>query len=260
MLKAWYEELAEKHGDRVLRVKGIVNVRGESEPFAVHCVQSTRHAPARLSSWPDEDRRSRIVFITQDLGREEVERGLERHRAEASHGADVPPPGDRNDGAGTRRWLNEAELSRLFAALASHEDRRSANALMLMLLTGVASDDARTARWEEFDLGRRIWLKPVPVRGRGAVRPRPRRIVLGEAALTLLATMHEQRRTDGYVFSVESGGGPVPELEPVWSAATSSAGIAGSSLQALRPMYGSQVFEGLSPELTRSLLGLGPVA
>ena len=45
VLKAWYEDLAEKHGDRVLRVKGIVNVRGEAEPFAVHCVQSTQHAP-----------------------------------------------------------------------------------------------------------------------------------------------------------------------------------------------------------------------
>ena len=260
VLKVWYEELAEKHGDRVLRVKGIVNVKGESEPFAVHCVQSTQHAPARLSSWPDEDRRSRIVFITQDLGREEVERSLDWHRTNAGYGSEAPPRRDGSNGAVSRRWLNEAELSRLFAALASHEDRGSANALMLMLLTGVASDEARTARWEEFDLGRRVWLKPVPAGGHGAVRPRPRRIVLGEAALTLLATMHEQRRPGGYVFSVESGGGPVPELEPVWSEATSSAGIAGSSLEALRPMYASQVFEGLSPELTRSLLGLGPEA
>ena len=177
-----------------------------------------------------------------------------------SCGSGAPPRRDGGNGAVSRRWLNEAELSRLFAALASHEDRGSANALMLMLLTGVASDEARTARWEEFDLDRRIWLKPVPARGQGAVRPRPRRIVLGEAAVTLLATMHEQRRSDGYVFSVESGGDPVPELGPVWSEATSRAGITGSSLQALRPMYASQVFEGLSPELTRSLLGLGPEA
>ena len=260
VLKVWYEELAEKHGDRVLRVKGIVNVRGESEPFAVHCVQSTQHAPARLSSWPDEDRRSRIVFITQDLGREEVERSLDWHRTNTGYGSGAPPRRDGGNGAVSRRWLNEAELSRLFAALASHEDRGAANALMLMLLTGVASDEVRTARWEEFDFDRRIWLKPVPARGHGAVRARPRRIVLGEAALTLLATMHEQRRSDGYVFSVESGGGPVPALGPVWSEATSMAGIAGSNLQALRPMYASQVFEGLSPELIRSLLGLGPEA
>ena len=258
--KAWYEELAEKHGDRVLRVKGIMNVQGESEPFAMHCVQSTQHAPAPLPSWPDEDRRSRIVFITQDLGREEVERSLDRHRAEASRGPDVPPRLNRNGGAVSGRWLNEAELSRLFAALASHEDRRSANALMLMLLTGVASDDARTARWEEIDLHRRVWLRPVPAHGQGAVRPRPRRIVLGEAAHTLLVAMRKRRRSEDYLFPLETGAGPVPQLETAWSAAAARAGIPGADLQALRPVFASHVFEGLSPELTRSLLGLEPAA
>ena len=131
---------------------------------------------------------------------------------------------------------------------------------MLMLLTGVGSDDARTARWEEFDLHGRVWLKPVPARGRGAVRPRPRRIVLGEAALTLLAAMHERRHSEDYLFPLESGAGPVPQLETVWSAAAARAGIASASLQALRPVFASHVFEGLSPALTRSLLGLESTA
>ena len=258
VLEAWCEELAEKHGDRVLRIKGIVNVRGEAEPFAVHGVQSTRHAPVRLPSWPDEDRRSRIVFITQDLGREAVERSLDRHRSEASRGPVGASRAARGDRAVARRWLNEAELSRLFAALASHEDRSSANALMLMLLTGVASDEARTARWEEFDLERRVWLKPVPARGKGTVRPRPRRIVLGGAALALLAAMHERRRSGDYLFSLESGAGPVPQLDTAWSAAVARAGIPGANLEALRPVFASHVFEGLSPDLTRALLGLQP--
>lgn len=256
--KAWYEELAEMHGDRVLRVKGIVNVRGESEPFAVHCVLSTQHVPARLPSWPDEDRRSRIVFITQDLGREEVERSLAQHHAKARHGSGVPPRPNCSDGARPGRWLNEAEVSRLFAALASHEDRVAANALMLMLLTGVASEDVRTARWEEIDLARRIWLKPVSVRGRGAIRSRLRRIVLGEAAHTLLAVMHERRRTGDYLFPLGSGAVPAPRLDSAWSMVAARAGIVGANLRALRPVLASHVFEGLSPGLTRSLLGLAP--
>ena len=259
-LKAWYEELAEIHGDRVLRVKGIVNVRGESQPFAVHCVQSTQHAPARLPSWPDEDRRSRIVFITQNLGREEVERSLERHRAEMQRGRGAPPRPQGNKGTAPDRWLNAAELSRLFAALAGHEDRGAANALMLMLLTGVTSEDARTARWEEFDFARRLWLKPVAARGQGAIRPRPRRIVLGEAALALLAAIRENRRSDDYLFVAEFETGPVRELDSAWSAAAARAGVDGANLRALRPVFASHVFEGLSPALTRSLLGLDPAA
>ena len=259
--KAWYEDLAEKHGDRVLRVKGIVNVRGESEPFAVHCVQSTQHAPARLPSWPDEDRRSRIVFITQNLGREEVERSLERHRTEMHCGQGAPPrPQGSRRGAAPDRWLNAAELIRLFAALAGHEDRRAANALMLMLLTGVTSEDARTARWDEFDFARRLWLKPVAARGQGAIRPRPRprRIVLGEAALALLAAIRENRQSDDYLFAVESASGPVRELDTAWSAVAVRAGVGNAKLQALRPVFASHVFEGLSPGMTRTLLGLAP--
>ena len=259
-LKTWYEELAEKHGDRVLRLKGIVNVRGESEPFAVHCVQSTQHDPARLPSWPDEDRRSRIVFITQNLGREEVERSLERHRAELNRSPGAPPRPRGRKGSGPGRWLNAAELSRLFAALASHEDRRAANALMLMLLTGVTSEDARTARWEEFDVARRLWLKPVAPRGRGPIRPRPRRIVLGEAALALLSAIRESQQTDDYLFLVESESGPVPELETAWSAVAAHAGVEDTDLQAMRPAFASHVFEGLAPNLVRALLGLEPAA
>lgn len=258
--KAWYEELAEKHGDRVLRVKGIVNVRGESEPFAVHCVQSTQHAPTRLTSWPDEDRRSRIVFITQHLGRAEVERSLKRHRADLNRGPGTPPRPHGKKGAVPDRWLNAVELSRLFAALASHEDRRAANALMLMLLTGVTSEDARTARWEEFDFARRLWLKPVAARGRGAIRPRPRRIVLGEATLALLAAIRESRQSEHYLFAAESEAGPVRELDSAWSTAAARAGVGDTNLQTLRPAFASHVFEGLSPDLARTLLGLGPAA
>ena len=258
VVKEWYEELAEKHGDRVLRVKGIVNVRGEPEPFVVHGVQSTWHTPARLSAWPNENRRSRIVFITHGLGREEVERSLECHRVRMTSRRTAPSRPEDGDGAVRGWWLNEAELSRLFAALGSHENRSAANALMFMLLTGVRSGDVRTARWDEIDFDRRVWLKPVPARAQGAVRPRPRRVVLGEAALTLLAAMRERQKPEGFLFSCENGEGPVRELDHVWSAVAASAGVADARLETLHPVLASRLFKGLPPALTRILLGLEP--
>ena len=116
------------------------------------------------------------------------------------------------------------------------------------------------ARWKEFDVAHRLWLKPVAARGRGAIRPRQRRIVLGEAALALLAAIRESRRSDDYLFAVESETGPVRELDSAWSAAAARAGVDGANLRALRPVFASHVFEGLSPALTRSLLGLDPAA
>jgi G3E family GTPase len=35
------------------------------------------HDPAELAEWPDEDRRSRIVFITHDLDRSVIEEKLD---------------------------------------------------------------------------------------------------------------------------------------------------------------------------------------
>ncbi len=61
-------------GADLLRVKGLLNVVGEENPVVVHGVQHIFHPPTHLPGWPDGDRRSRIVFITRDIGRESVAR------------------------------------------------------------------------------------------------------------------------------------------------------------------------------------------
>jgi G3E family GTPase len=59
-------------GADLLRVKGIVAVEGVKGPVVVHAVQHTAHRPVELQAWPDDDRRSRLVFITRGIGRAEV--------------------------------------------------------------------------------------------------------------------------------------------------------------------------------------------
>jgi G3E family GTPase len=54
-------------GDRILRLKGLANIAGETGPVAVHAVQHTLYPAARLPAWPDADRRTRLVFIVRDL-------------------------------------------------------------------------------------------------------------------------------------------------------------------------------------------------
>ena len=60
-------------GPDLLRVKGLVGVEGLRGPVVVHAVQHIAHRPVELEDWPDADRRSRLVFITRNLGRAEVE-------------------------------------------------------------------------------------------------------------------------------------------------------------------------------------------
>jgi G3E family GTPase len=51
----------------LLRMKALVNVKGRSGPVVLHGVQHLLYPPAELADWPDDDRRSRFVFITADL-------------------------------------------------------------------------------------------------------------------------------------------------------------------------------------------------
>ncbi|MGI9381716.1 MAG: CobW family GTP-binding protein [Methyloligellaceae bacterium] len=75
--------LIKEHGAALLRIKGIINASDSQWPLAVHAVQHTQHPPNYLNAWPDEDRRSRIVFITRDIDRATVEQAF-AHWAEAA--------------------------------------------------------------------------------------------------------------------------------------------------------------------------------
>lgn len=63
-------------GAQLLRVKGIVNVRGEPAPRVVQCVHHLRYPDASLPAWPDADHGTRLVFIVRSLERDVVDRAF----------------------------------------------------------------------------------------------------------------------------------------------------------------------------------------
>jgi G3E family GTPase len=65
--------LARDHGDKLLRVKGLVEFADRSGgPAAIHAVQHTLYPPRWLAAWPDADRTSRVVFVVRDLDPDEI--------------------------------------------------------------------------------------------------------------------------------------------------------------------------------------------
>jgi G3E family GTPase len=73
-INALMEILSEHRGEDLLRVKGIINVtESPGKPAVIHAVQHLMHPVAWLDKWPDDDHRSRIVFITRDISREWIE-------------------------------------------------------------------------------------------------------------------------------------------------------------------------------------------
>ncbi|MGN6777307.1 CobW family GTP-binding protein [Rhizobium sp.] len=73
----WLTMLLNRHGERVLRVKGILNLSGEECPVAVHGVQHLVHTPVHMDGWPSEDRNSRLVFILDGLDGALLKRSFE---------------------------------------------------------------------------------------------------------------------------------------------------------------------------------------
>jgi G3E family GTPase len=67
-LEMFLELLRATHGAKLLRLKGIVKLAEmPNTPVVVHGVQHVFHPTARLERWPDDDHRTRLVFITRDL-------------------------------------------------------------------------------------------------------------------------------------------------------------------------------------------------
>jgi G3E family GTPase len=65
--------LARERGNDLLRVKGIVRFSDRPErPAVVQAAQHALFAPEWLEEWPDDDRRSRLVFVVHEIPRDEV--------------------------------------------------------------------------------------------------------------------------------------------------------------------------------------------
>jgi G3E family GTPase len=90
-LEMFLELLRATHGGKLLRVKGIVKLAEMPDtPVVVHGVQHVFHPTVRLERWPDDDHRTRLVFITRDLPERAV-----RELFEAFLGVAAPDRPDR---------------------------------------------------------------------------------------------------------------------------------------------------------------------
>jgi G3E family GTPase len=68
----WLSLLVHRHGERILRIKGVLQVAGASAPVAVHAVHKLIHPPVHLGQPVPGLSGSLLVFIVQGLDAERV--------------------------------------------------------------------------------------------------------------------------------------------------------------------------------------------
>ena len=81
----WLTMLLGARGQDILRVKGLLDIGGAG-PVVLNGVQHVVHPPLHLDAWPDDDRRSRLVFIVRGIERGALERSLAAFNGAAAAG------------------------------------------------------------------------------------------------------------------------------------------------------------------------------
>lgn len=62
-LKPVILKLCQTHGDKLLRLKGIIHAADQSAPLAIHAVHFTPYPPTLLDGWSEDEPENRIVLI-----------------------------------------------------------------------------------------------------------------------------------------------------------------------------------------------------
>jgi integrase len=160
---------------------------------------------------------------------------------------------ERMPEAKRKRYLTGDELARLIRALANHSDQQVANVFRLLLLTGARRGEVLSARWEQFDFTRNVWIKQAATTKQKSEHEVP----VGDAALVLLKSMRKTAPEDvAYLFPSHGSTGHLTEVKKAWAAVCKRAGITGLRIHDLRHSFASQlVSQGASLPLIGALLG-----
>jgi G3E family GTPase len=68
----WLRRIRIDWSNQLLRVKGILNLAGCALPVVVQGVHHVLHPAVELDRWPSDDRRTRLVFITEGAASGEI--------------------------------------------------------------------------------------------------------------------------------------------------------------------------------------------
>ena len=84
-LVGWIDRVTARYGNRLLRFKGITNLRGSPVPVAVHGVGHVFHPLSRMSAWRGDERSSRLVLIGHKLCESELRESFQSMTKRCHH-------------------------------------------------------------------------------------------------------------------------------------------------------------------------------
>jgi integrase len=131
-----------------------------------------------------------------------------------------------------KRYLQEDEVKRFHRALSLEPSEANRDAILLLLYTGIRSNNVFAMHWSEIDLNRGLWSIPVTKNGE------PHVTVLTEQALDVLRR-RKKHASSVFVLPGTSKSGHIEGIRKAWQRLLDQAGIDELWIHDLRRTMGS---------------------
>jgi integrase len=151
---------------------------------------------------------------------------------------------ERNQEVKRQRFMSFDEIAALSKALEEHPDRQAADIIRLLLLTGARRGEVLKARWDQFDLGAGVWIKP----GATTKQKTEHRVPLSAPARQLLseilaeadrAAAVEGTEWSPWIFPGRVDGQPREGIKRPWAEICDAAGLKVVRVHDIRHSYAS---------------------
>jgi integrase len=129
------------------------------------------------------------------------------------------------------RYLSAEEAQRLYTAVSDSANPMLKFIIPMLILSGARKREVLDARWEDFDLERRLWRIPMTKLGR------PRHVPMSDGVLRLLDTV--PRMDCPSVFANPKTLKPFVSIFCAWDTARTKAGLADVRIHDLRHSFAS---------------------
>lgn len=163
------------------------------------------------------------------------------------------------------RYLSDDEIKNLSEILNEERDQMNINAIRLILLTGSRKSEVLSARWQDFNLEKGIWLKPAMLTKQNKNHYTP----LNGEALDIVKKMKQKIISDSkiessertvstkeYLFFNPKTKTHLRDIKKFWAKICKKAGIKNARIHDLRHTFASiLVSKGVSLEVIGKLIG-----
>ena len=130
------------------------------------------------------------------------------------------------------RYLSVDEAQRLYVAVCKSENTMLGFIVPMLILTGARKREVLDAKWQDFDLARRIWRISMSKSGKA------RHVPISDGAMTVLTSLPKNDLTD-YAFANPRTDKPYVSIFCAWNTARKNAGLADVRMHDLRHSFAS---------------------